>query len=104
MRGPSVAVALPVRNGAATIDAAVESICAQTLADIEICVVDDASTDDTAERLAAWADRDARIRVLAGPGRGLQQALNIAIEAATAPVVARMDADDRSHPERLAKS
>lgn len=103
MTAPRISVVLPARDAAGTIDAAMASVLAQSCADLEVCAVDDGSTDDTRARLEAWAARDPRVRVLAGAGAGLEQALTLALHAARAPVVARMDADDVSLPERLAR-
>jgi glycosyltransferase involved in cell wall biosynthesis len=96
-----LSVLIPARNASATIDAAVASMQAQTIRDLEIVVVDDGSTDDTAVRVAAAAGRDARVRLIKTPAMGLVPALNLAITAARAPWLARMDADDVAHPERL---
>jgi glycosyltransferase involved in cell wall biosynthesis len=57
-------VLLPVRDGAATLDAALDSVLGQTLPALEVVAVDDGSGDDSAARLAAWAGRDPRVRVL----------------------------------------
>ncbi len=98
---PAVSVLLPVRDAAATLDACLDSIACQTREDHEILAVDDGSRDTTPAILAARAARDPRIRVLR-PGRiGLAAALNLGLEAARAPLVARMDGDDLMHPRRL---
>lgn len=64
--------------------------------------VDDGSTDGSRALLEQWARGDARVRVLAQPAEGLVAALNRGLAAARAPLLARMDADDRAHPLRLA--
>lgn len=92
---------MPCFNAAATLAEARESLAAQTLADWELVAVDDGSTDATRAALAAWAERDRRVRVLARPHAGILEALNAGLQACRAPLVARMDADDRAHPERL---
>lgn len=102
MSGPRVSVLMPVRDGAAHLDEAVASILAQTLADLELVVVDDGSTDATPARLRRWQARDARVRVIGGAGAGLVAALNLGLAHCRAPRVARMDADDIARPERLA--
>jgi len=101
---PVVSVVLPVRNGAATLARAIASVRAQTLRAWELVLVDDGSTDGTAEIAAAAARADARVRVvLPGPGEsGIVAALNRGIGAARGPWIARLDADDTMHPERLA--
>lgn len=82
---------------------ALESIRAQTERDWELIVVDDASTDGTSAELASCAGHDARIRVRRNErNRGVAWSLNRAAESARGPWLARMDADDVSHPARLA--
>lgn len=99
---PLVSVLLPVRNGAPFVGQAVASILAQTLRELEVIIVDDGSDDDTPRLLEALARRDPRLRVIRQPKRGLVAALNRAASAARADLLARMDADDLSHPDRLA--
>ena len=65
--------------------------------------VDDGSIDDTRALLDGWAARDARVRVLRTGPRGIVAALQAAATAATGDLIARMDADDVAHPERLAR-
>ncbi len=113
MPPPRVSILLPARDVAATIETACRSILDQTLRELELLVVDDGSVDGTRavlERLAAEdaaedAAQDAagRVVILDGGGRGIDHALNLALEVARAPVIARMDGDDVSYPERLAK-
>jgi len=95
-------VVLPVRDGAATLARAVASVRVQTLAEWELLAVDDGSRDGTADLLHRLAAAEPRLRVLA-PGRvGLVAALNAGLAAARGEFIARMDADDEAHPERLA--
>jgi glycosyltransferase involved in cell wall biosynthesis len=100
---PSVSILLPVFNSAATVRRAVMSISAQTLADWELVAIDDGSTDGTRAELLAFARDDPRIRVLTREHAGLVAALNAGLEAARGDFIARMDADDEAHPERLAE-
>ena len=100
---PRLSVLLPCRDAASTLDEALDSIFSQTFTDFELVAVDDGSTDGSAERLEGWAQKDARLRVLRLPPRGLIEALNTGLAACRAPLIARMDADDRSHPERFAE-
>lgn len=100
-RAPLVSVVLPVFNGAPTVGAAVASILGQTLADIELIVVDDASTDETP--LVLRGIHDERMRVTTNAERqGLVASLNSAVETTASGLIARMDADDVAHPDRLA--
>lgn len=101
---PRVAVAMPAFNAAATLPEALRSLSEQTLAEWELLAVDDGSTDATWEILAAAAAGDPRIRPLRhAANRGIVAALDTALAAATAPLVARFDADDFCFPERLAR-
>jgi glycosyltransferase involved in cell wall biosynthesis len=99
---PLVSVVLPARNAAATIGQALESLRGQTFGDLEVIVVDDGSSDDTAAHVRALAASDRRVQLLESPARGLVPALNAGVAAATGPLIARMDADDVAHPDRLA--
>lgn len=99
---PLVSVLLPARDAAATLPAALESVLGQTLADLEVVAVDDGSTDETPALLDAYAARDPRVRVLRQPPCGIVAALNRGLAACRGSFVARMDADDVAHPERLA--
>jgi glycosyltransferase involved in cell wall biosynthesis len=98
---PEVSVVMGVRDGGEPLAASVESILAQRGVEIELLVVDDGSTDGTIERLEQRARREARLRILRRPPEGLTAALAAGCAAARAPLVARQDAGDQSHPERL---
>lgn len=101
MSVPPLSILLPVRNEAEYLPQALASIERQTFHDWELVAVDDGSTDATPRQLAAAARRDRRIRIVDPPERGLVQALNAGLSACRAPLVARMDGDDISHPRRL---
>lgn len=99
-----ISVVLPVYNGAAFLGEAIESMLAQTESDFEFLVLDDASTDGSADIARAYARLDARIRVIADKcNRGITARLNQALALTTRPLIARMDADDISEPTRLEK-
>jgi len=98
---PRVSVLLPVYNAETTLGHAIESIRLQSLPDWELIAIDDGSTDGTGKILSAAAEADARIRVHRFPHRGLVATLNDAISLAKAPLLARTDADDTCHPDRL---
>jgi hypothetical protein len=99
---PQVSAIMPVYNCAAPLREAVASVAGQTMQDFELIAVNDGSTDESAAVLAELAAGDARIRVLHQDNQGVGAALNRAIAAARAPYLARMDADDRTVPARLA--
>ena len=99
---PRVSVVIPVFNAAATITRAVESVRAQTWGDWELVVVDDGSTDGTREILQGIAREETRMRVIERDHAGVAAAANAAMAAARGEFLARMDADDVAHPERLA--
>ncbi len=101
-RRPPVSVLLPIRDAEETLGACLASLSAQSFADHEVVAVDDGSTDATPPILAAAARRDRRLRVVRTPPRGLVAALNTALDHARGPLLARMDADDVCHPDRLA--
>ena len=101
MRTPTISVLLPVFNAARTLPAALDSLFTQTFTDFEIVAVDDGSTDGSAAVLRAAAARDERLQPVFAEHSGLVGALNTGLAAARGEFVARMDADDLSHPERL---
>ena len=97
---PSVSVIMAVYNGEPHMREAVDSILAQSLGNLELILVDDASTDATWRVLASC--HDSRLRVLRNPSRlGAAAARNRAIQVAQAPLIAIQDADDVSLPLRL---
>lgn len=97
---PAVAVVMPVHNGEAFLSQAVESILAQGFGNFEFIVVDDASSDCSFDVLQQFSDE--RLTVIRNQvNRGVAESLNIGIAQAKAPLIARMDADDLAHPDRL---
>jgi glycosyltransferase involved in cell wall biosynthesis len=92
---------MAVYNGEPWLGDALQSILDQSLRDLEFIVVDDGSTDGTPARLAAIEDR--RLSVLRQSRGGQTAALNRGLRAARAPLIARIDADDVSLPDRLAR-
>ena len=101
MNTPKVSVLLPVRNGCPWLENSLASLVRQTLSEFEVIAVDDGSIDESGALLDRWADRDPRFTVIHQQAQGLVTALNRGLEHCRAPLVARMDADDISHPRRL---
>jgi len=99
-----VSVVVPVLNGAATLEASLQSALQQTLTDLEILVVDDGSTDATAQLVAQMAQKDRRIRLVSlDRNYGVSHARNVAIDEACGEWIAILDADDWIEPFRLAR-
>jgi glycosyltransferase involved in cell wall biosynthesis len=103
MTEPAISIIMSVYNGEAHLAEAVESVLSQTFRDFELVVLDDGSTDRSLEIVRGYAAKDSRVRLIARENRGLIASLNQLIDEARAPLLARMDADDRCHAERLAK-
>src|SRR5262245_28149594 len=99
---PRISVVIPVLNRAAVVRRAIASVLAQTFQDFEIVVVDDGSTDGTAESVDTLSDR--RIRVIRHEQTlGGGAARNTGIRASRAPFVAFLDSDDEWVPTKLEK-
>lgn len=101
--GAAVDVVMPVYNGEEFVYEAVTSILRQTFTDLRVLCIDDGSTDGTSEILHKLAQTDSRLQVVRQDNKGLVGALNAGLALCTAPLVARMDADDIAMPERFAK-
>ncbi len=99
----TVSVLLPARDAEATLAEALHSIRGQSGLgdDLEILVMDDGSEDGTRALAASTAAEDPRVRLLTLPRLGVVSALNHGLSVARGRFVARMDADDRCHPDRL---
>lgn len=93
---------MPVHDAAPWLAASLASLWRQTFADFEVVAVDDGSSDGSGELLERAARREPRLRVIHTPHRGLPRAIAVAHQHASAPLLARHDADDLSHRERLA--
>jgi glycosyltransferase involved in cell wall biosynthesis len=98
---PLVSILMPVYNAAGTLPVALRSVLAQTFREWELIAVNDGSSDASLDLLDRAAQKDRRIRVLTGAHAGHVEALRSANALASAPLLARMDADDVRHPRRL---
>ena len=103
MSVPALSVAMSVYNGASHLGLAIESITRQTYTDFEFLILNDGSSDASADIINEHAARDRRIRPIHRDNRGLIASLNQLVDESRAPLIARMDADDISLPERFAK-
>lgn len=101
--GELVSVIVPAFNAAAFVAEALDSALAQTYRKLEVVVVDDGSTDNTAEIVEAVSFRDSRVRLLRQKNRGVSAARNLAVSQSRGTLLAPLDADDLWHPEKIAK-
>jgi GT2 family glycosyltransferase len=100
VRAPRLSVITPCYNAAPYIGATIRSALAQTLADLEVIVVDDGSTDESPAIVAAIDDP--RVRLLHRTNAGPAAARNTGIAAARSDIIAFLDADDLALPDRMA--
>ncbi len=98
---PFVSVVMAVHNGDDYLQEAVNSILNQTHRNYEFIIIDDGSTDETANILRNFSKIDRRIRIITQDNLGLAKSLNIGIKQAKSRYIARMDADDISLPDRF---
>lgn len=97
---PLVSVVMSVYNEASFVSEAISSILNQTYRNIELIIVDDASSDNTVNIIETI--NDVRIKLIKNEeNKGLAHNLNVAIRNSTGEYIARMDGDDISHPERI---
>jgi glycosyltransferase involved in cell wall biosynthesis len=98
---PKITVLMPAYNAAKYIAEAIASVLEQTFADFELVIVNDGSTDDTLAVINTF--NDSRIIVISQPNQGVASALNTGLQHSRARYIARFDADDICHPQRLEK-
>ena len=101
MTTPRVSILMPVYNVAPYLREAMDSILAQTFQDFELIVLDDCSPDNSAEILDTYTD-ERIVRYRGEKNMGLSNVLNVGMAMARGELIARMDSDDISTPERLA--
>jgi glycosyltransferase involved in cell wall biosynthesis len=97
----AVSVLLPVRDAVPYLPECIASLRAQTFGDFEVLAVDDGSTDESPELLAAWARDDPRVQLVRQAPRGIVRALEEGRARAQGRYLARMDADDVAQPSRF---
>lgn len=97
----TTSVVLPAYNAARSLPACLDSLLEQDFSDYEILVVDDGSTDNTAQIITEYADRHNRIQAILRPHSGVAETFNAGIDLANGKYIARMDADDICAPSRL---
>lgn len=97
-----VDILIPVFNAEFTLEASLQSVASQSFTDFRVILVNDGSSDSSAEILNRWKARDSRFVVVDQANGGIVSALNTALAMANAKYVARMDADDICLPDRLA--
>lgn len=98
-----ISVIIPAFNAAATLKPTLRTIAAQTLRPLEVILVDDGSTDDTADIARSFRGRLPNLQVISRPNRGLPATRNDAIVASRGEFIAPIDADDLWHPHYLEK-
>lgn len=103
MKTPTISVITPVYNAAKFIEQAIHSVLQQSFKDFEFIVINDGSTDGSAEIIDNCASLDPRIIAVHQENKGFVSALNQGLSMAKAPLIARMDADDISLPTRFEK-
>ncbi len=100
---PLISVIIPAYNAETFLAKTLESVLSQTYQNIEILVVDDGSTDKTAEIVKSFARKDNRISLLQQSNAGVAAARNLAIEKSRGEYIAPIDADDIWYPQNLEK-
>ena len=100
---PCVSVLIPAYNARKYVMNAIQSVCQQSFEDIEIVVIDDGSADGTRDLLQQLAVLDSRVQIRSRSNTGYTRALIEGLSLCKAPLIARMDADDESFPQRLEK-
>ena len=98
---PIISVIMPVFNGGDLLNKAIESILGQTFENFELIIINDGSTDETAEGVRGYASSDSRIIFIDQDNIGLTKSLNKAIKTSKGNYIARIDADDVSALNRF---
>ncbi len=99
---PVVSIVLPCYNVEDTLQETLNSLKLQTLTDYELIAINDGSTDATLSILESWAVNEKRLRIINLPHSGVITAANVGIKECHSKYMARIDADDIAHPQRMA--
>ena len=101
---PTVSIMLPARDAAATLDAAARSCLEQSWTDLELVLIENDSTPKTRAIMENLERADSRVRIVhSPPAAGFIAALNLGWRESRGNLLARMDADDICHPQRIAR-
>jgi glycosyltransferase involved in cell wall biosynthesis len=100
---PLVSILMPVHNDEDYVDESIQSTMNQQYSNWEYRIIDDGSTDGSFKKLKQWSNKDERIHCKFADHQGIVPSLNAAAKEARGQYIARMDADDLMHPQRLAK-
>ena len=104
MGKPTVSVVMPAYNVEKYITDAIDSVIAQSFGDWELIIIDDCSSDGTADIIRAKLDQDARIfAVFSEENHGVAYCRNLALDMCRGKYIALLDADDLWHPDKLKK-
>lgn len=101
MEAPKVSVIIPVYNVKKYLAQCLDSVCGQTLQELEIICVDDGSTDGSTDILLEYARRDCRIKMLSQSNAGAGTARNVGIDVAHGQYLSFLDSDDFFEPDML---
>jgi len=98
-----ISVVIPAWNAGRTIAETLDSVRVQTFTDYEVIIVDDGSTDETAEIAQRFCAADSRFKLISQPKLGVSAARNLALDRARGKYIAFLDADDVWLPQKLAR-
>lgn len=98
-----LSIIVPVFNVESYLDDCLESLCSQTVQEVEIICVNDGSTDRSGEILAKWASKNTQIRIISKTNGGLSSARNIGLANAHGRYIAFVDSDDFVDPAMFEK-
>ncbi|MGM8885708.1 glycosyltransferase [Psychrobacter sp. 1U2] len=100
---PKVSIYIPSYNNAEYIVQAINSALEQTFQDLEVCVYDDGSTDETKKVLTDKYSKNSKVKVIFGPNGGIGYASNKAINMCSGIYIAQLDSDDKLKPTAIAE-